>query len=276
MPELPEAEVIARRLQADICGTTIQRIWIGREDIVREGRMLIPWFRFVRIEQVERYGKSIVLVCVNQSQERRFLLAELGMTGLFLFHHDKSYDKHIHMVLTLQGGQQPELRYWNPRRFGRVYAFDREGLEKFCRRRFGPDPLVIRKEDFIGLVKNFRGRIKTLLLQQPKISGIGNIYANEILYFAGIHPHARGRNLSKKKIAGLHFFMRKTLEHAIEKGGSTIRDFRAPDGSVGQYQYCHQVYHKAGSPCPKGCFAIVRCLVTERSSFFCPSCQKRA
>ena len=276
MPELPEAEVVLQQLQGRILGSTIHRIWIGREDIVRSGLSTKSWYLNASIQKVERRGKSIVMTC-GQKNHSRYIVAELGMTGLFLFRQGSPHEmKHTHLVLFLKGGLESELRYWNARRFGRVYLLDADGLENFLGRRFGPDPFEMEEARFVSLIKGCRGRIKPLLLNQQKVAGIGNIYANEILYRARVHPHAQGHRLSRQTIRRLFGTMREVLHEAVQLGGSTIRDFRAPDGTPGQFQDRHLVYQKAGQPCPRGCGTSVRCLVAERRSFFCPTCQKRA
>jgi formamidopyrimidine-DNA glycosylase len=279
MPELPEAEVVARQLQRALPGARVKDCWIGRPDIVRQGLETLDWYRSAHIRTVERRGKSIVLGLIRGT-ETRYLLAELGMTGLLLFQSpNESYQKHTHVILTFEGatGEPPvaELRYWNPRRFGRVYLLDGDGLKRFCTRRFGCDPLQVTAAEFLSLVKARRGRLKALFLHQQRIAGIGNIYANEILHRAGVHPHAVGHRLSRPAILRLHQSMRSVLTEAIHTGGSTIRDFLAPDGTPGLFQTLHRVYDRAGAPCPSGCGGTIRRMVTERSSFYCPRCQRR-
>jgi formamidopyrimidine-DNA glycosylase len=283
MPELPEAEVVARQLRDAVIGATLKECWIGRPDIVRQGLDTLAWYRGGRVAMVERRGKSIVLA-IDRAGERRYVLAELGMTGLLLFRApDDTYQKHTHVILTLQrdpksrrtGPSVTELRYWNPRRFGRVHLLDEAGLSRFCTRRFGCDPLTVTPEHLSRVIKARRGRVKALLLHQQRIAGIGNIYANEILYRAGIHPHAHGAKLSRAAIRRLCDAMRTVLHEAIAAGGSSIRDFLAPSGTPGRFQERHRVYNKAGLPCPSGCGSRIRRLVTGRSSFYCPRCQRR-
>ncbi len=277
MPELPEAEVVARQLRSRILGATLKDCWIGRPDIVRRGLESLDWYRGTTITQIERFGKTVVLAFAREPQEGgpRYLAAELGMTGLLLFRApNPSYQKHTHLILSLTGCPESEVRYWNPRRFGRVSLLDQQGLESFLRKRFGWDPLRGSEEEFRRLVKGRRGRIKSLLLHQQKVAGIGNIYANEILFRAGIHPHARGQTLSFPTITRLYRTMQAVLAEAVACGGSTIRDFLAPDGTAGRFQERHLVYHRAGRPCST-CARPIRRLVTERSSFYCAICQKR-
>ena len=274
MPELPEVEVVRRQLQTQIAGATIQRIWIGREDIIRQGFPSLQWYRDARFTAIERHGKSIAVACERKG-ERRFFVAELGMTGLLLF--DRRFvpsDKHLHMIMDVTNGKQTTLHYWNARRFGRLYLLDEKEWEAYRKRRFGFDPLTVSEYDFVSLIKNCRGRVKALLLNQPRIAGIGNIYANEMLFRACIHPHAHGNRLSKRRIQLLFIEMQKVLTEAIDKGGSSIRDYLSPNGTRGQFQNFHQVYMKTGQLCPN-CKTSIRRLVAERSSFFCPCCQKR-
>ncbi len=274
MPELPEVEVILNQLRSRIRGSIISTFLIKRSDIVRIGLASHHWYTGSRVSDLIRQGKSLILVC-QKEHDTRYLLAELGMTGLFLFQSASiGYEKHIHVTFKLERAQEPTLHYWNPRRFGRVYLFDKEQLHQFTQRRFGPDPLSLTQHDFHHLVHNTRGRVKALLLNQHKLAGIGNIYANEILFDACIHPHAQGHRLSKKAITRLYASTQSILQKAILCGGSSIRDFRSPDGTRGSFQEHHEIYQKTGKPCPRGCSATVTRLIAERSSFFCPTCQK--
>lgn len=275
MPELPEVEVILNQLRDNILGSRIKEFRIGRDDIVRFGLSSSPWFVGSQITTINRHGKSIVLACTKESTTR-YCVAELGMTGLFLFEpRTRGTLKHLHITFMLEQSKRPTLHYWNPRRFGRVYLFNMAQLNQFLQRRFGIDPFVVTQEDFFLMIGRSRGRLKALLLNQHNIAGIGNIYANEILHQAGVHPHARGNQLSKVTLARLYSAIRTVLRKAIACGGSTIRDFRAPDGSPGRFQDHHTVYQKVGHPCLRGCQATIRRLMTERSSFYCQHCQKR-
>ncbi len=276
MPELPEVEVILHQLRLNIPGSTIKQIHVRRSDIIRMGLTSQTWYRDSRITDVTRIGKSLIFTC-QRDQHTRYILAELGMTGLFLFQSSShGYEKHIHLTFSLHESKESILHYWNPRRFGRIYLFDDQQLQYFTNRRFGPDPLSLTLENFYHLVHKTRGRVKACLLNQHKLSGIGNIYANEILFDANIHPHARGDQLSRASIARLYESTQAILQKAITCGGSSIRDFRAPDGRQGRFQEQHVVYQKTGIPCPRGCVNPIKRLSSERSSFFCSICQKRS
>ena len=275
MPELPEAEVVRRQLHAAVVGATIEQIWIGRDDIIRQGIESRSWYAGARVVEVQRHGKSVVLVCEREA-EKRVVVAELGMTGLLLLTRASVPSaKHVHMIMRLANGPQPEVWYWNARRFGRVSLLDQKAWTAYRQRRFGRDPFTMTDEEFVDVIKSCRGRVKAVLLNQHRIAGIGNIYANELLFRSGIHPHARGCRLSKRRIRVLFETMQRVLEEAIRMGGSSIRDFVAPDGTRGQFQGRHLVYQKTGARCPNGCGTRIHGLRGERASFVCPACQKR-
>lgn len=205
----------------------VEDVWVGRADIVREGFSSVLWYRDTILQSVQRFGKSVVLGFVNE-QACRYVVAELGMTGLLLFRSvPTKYPQHVHVRLSFEGCREPELRYWNPRRFGRLSLLDKTGLERYLMRRFGVDPLLVSKQHFVKILRERRGRLKPLLMHQQVIAGIGNIYANEILFRAGFHPNMQVSRLSVQKIERLHTIMREVLEEAILSGGSSIRDFCA-------------------------------------------------
>ena len=273
MPELPEAETVARQLREQLTGAVIMDCWIGREDIIRDGFSCLDWYRGARLITASRLGKCVILHA-QKACETRFLIFELGMTGLLFFTIlNPSYRKHTHLTLSLSG-PVPALHYWNPRRFGRVYLVDQKGLRHFAARRFGRDPLSVTWPEFREMVAARRGRLKALLMHQQVIAGIGNIYANEILYRARLHPDRIAGRLRTTTVKRLYETMRDVLQQAIADGGSSVRDFLAPDGTKGEYRKRHLIYNKAGRPCPS-CGRAIQRLPGERSSFVCLSCQPR-
>lgn len=273
MPELPEAEVVAQQLRARLLGAQLQEIWVGRADIVREGLPTVSWYRGVRLQSVDRYGKSVAMGFQHEGV-CRYVVAELGMTGLLLFPSAQAkYPQHVHAKLFFEEAQEPELRYWNPRRFGRLSLLDRAGLDRYIARRFGLDPLSMSLPDFVQVLRGRRGRLKSLLMHQQVIAGIGNIYANEILFRVGLHPHVQVSRLSVNRVEQLYRTMREVLNEAITHGGSSVRDFFAPDGTEGRYKWRHLVYGKTGQRCSNHCGGIIRRFQSERSDFFCPRCQ---
>jgi formamidopyrimidine-DNA glycosylase len=273
MPELPEAEVVAQQIRAHLVGATLNDCWVGRADIIREGLSTLSWYHGARLEGVERYGKSVALEFKNKG-ELRYVIAELGMTGLLLFRATETkHPQHVHVRMSFTGSRESELRYWNPRRFGRLSLLDRAGLDRYRARRFGVDPLTVSRDEFMSLMEAKRGRLKPLLMHQQVIAGIGNIYANEILFRTRLHPN---REVSRLRVATkikLYDIMQGVLREAISCGGSSVKDFFAPDGTEGRYKQHHLVYGKEGQLCPNHCGRIIRRLQSERSSFFCPACQ---
>lgn len=273
MPELPEAEVVACQLRAALVGAQVIDCWVGRKDIVREGLSSLPWYVGSVLQQVDRYGKSVALRFIR-AQDVRYAVAELGMTGLLLFPSAQTrHPQHVHVRMTFTGGQESELRYWNPRRFGRLSLLDQTGLDRYRTRRFGYDPLTVSFDDFRRLIMSRRGRLKPLLMHQQSFAGIGNIYANEILFRVGLHPNVMASRLPSARVERLYHVMQEVLRNAIDCGGSSVKDFFAPDGSEGLFKQRHLVYGKEGQPCPNRCGRMIRRLQSERSAFFCPRCQ---
>ncbi|MDZ4855609.1 MAG: bifunctional DNA-formamidopyrimidine glycosylase/DNA-(apurinic or apyrimidinic site) lyase [Nitrospirota bacterium] len=273
MPELPEAEVVAQQIQAHLLGAQLTDCWVGRADIVREGLPTLPWYCGARLEEVARYGKSVALG-FHKEGEIRYVVAELGMTGLLLFRATQTkHPQHVHVRMSFTGGRESELRYWNPRRFGRLSLLDRAGLDRYRARRFGADPLTMPRDEFVRLIQARRGRLKPLLMHQQVIAGIGNIYANELLFRTKLHPNREVRRLRETMIIRLYDTMQTVLREAISCGGSSVKDFFAPDGTEGHYKQHHLVYGKEGQPCPNLCGRTIRRLQSERSSFVCPACQ---
>jgi formamidopyrimidine-DNA glycosylase len=135
--------------------------------------------------------------------------------------------------------------------------------------------LTVSWEEFRKIVKARSGRLKPMLMHQQVIAGIGNIYANEILFRARLHPNAQASRLPTAKIERLFRVTREVLQEAITCGGSSVRDFFAPDGKEGEFKRRHLVYGKEGTPCPNGCGHTIKRVMSERSSFFCPRCQSR-
>jgi formamidopyrimidine-DNA glycosylase len=273
MPELPEAEVVARQIRVHLLGAQLNECWVGRADIVREGLPTLPWYHGAALEEVERFGKSVALG-FRKDDELRYVVAELGMTGLLLFRATQTkHPQHVHVRMSFTGGYESELRYWNPRRFGRLSLLDRAGLDRYRVRRFGVDPLTVSRDEFVRLMQARRGRLKPLLMRQQVIAGIGNIYANEILFHARLHPNREVSRMRGATMGTLYDTMQMVLHEAISLGGSSVKDFYAPDGAEGRYKRRHLVYGREGQLCFNRCGRTIRRIQSERSSFFCPACQ---
>jgi formamidopyrimidine-DNA glycosylase len=184
------------------------------------------------------------------------------------------HPQHTHVIITFENDPDDTLRYWNPRRFGRLSLLDPEGLARYVARRFGYDPLHVGQDDFVAFLRGSHRRLKPLLMHQQSIAGIGNIYANEILFRTALHPNMIASRLTAAAARRLHGTMQSVLQEAIRCGGSSVKDFYAPDGSTGRYKEHHLVYGKEGQSCHNDCGGVIRRLQSERSSFYCPTCQK--
>jgi len=210
------------------------------------------------IESVKRRGKYIVM-----QLDQGTLTVHLGMTGRLLF--DGSEDKHTHGVFTLDRGT---LVYNDSRQFGRIiWNADLSHL--------GPEPLEISYEDFATRLKKRKTHMKSLLLNQSFVAGVGNIYADETLFASGVHPLAMSARLNPAKIQAVYESMRRILSLAIAKGGSSISDYVDAHGEKGWFQLEHQAYGREGEPCVVCGTPIKKILVTQRGTHFCPRCQSR-
>jgi formamidopyrimidine-DNA glycosylase len=274
MPELPEVETIARGLRAAVVGRRIVGVTFGKTDFMDDPAAIERNVPGRRIEAVERYGKFMVLRLseTNGHGSAAGLLVHLGMTGrLRSAASERPQEKHTHVRFRLDDGR--ELRYTDARRFGRMAFFPAAALAEELSP-LGADPLEVTVEDFCGRLRLRRARIKTLLLDQHVLRGVGNIYADESLWRAKIHPARLGARLSRAQAAELHRALQKILRRAIALRGSSISDFVGADGRPGDYQRRHRAYGREGKPCARCGTRIRRMLVAGRGSYFCPRCQR--
>lgn len=277
MPELPEVETVARGLQAQIAGRSILGVTVGKSDFIDDPALLEKELPGRKIRAVERYGKFLLLRLANREkaeapEQESALLVHLGMTGLLMPRPGREPPaKHTHVVMQLDDGR--ELRYIDARRFGRMAYLSGDGLEAELRR-FGVDPLETRLEEFTQSIHRRRARIKALLLDQQVLRGVGNIYADESLWKAKIHPAHLGARLKPAQLAELYRALQEILRKAIVQRGSSISDFLDAEGVPGDYQRHHRVYDREGKGCVRCKTPIRRVIVAGRSSYFCPQCQK--
>lgn len=260
MPELPEVETIVRGLAPRLAGRRIESIEVGQP------RVLINDIRPAAgstIRRVRRWGKHIVA-----DLGRGHLVIHLGMTGQLLF--DAPPGPHTHARFHL--GRGHTLVYNDIRQFGRLEFSERlpQRLEQL-----GPDPLELSEAEFVRRLRSRRAMAKALLLDQRFLRGLGNIYADEALYRAGIHPRAIAARLRPPRAAALYGAIQQVLRDAIEHRGSSVSDYVASDGRRGSFQLRHQVYRRTGLPCANCGTAIRRILVAARGTHFCPRCQRR-
>jgi formamidopyrimidine-DNA glycosylase len=276
MPELPEVETVARGLQREVAGRRILSITIGKSDFIDNAADIERELPGRIIREVRRYGKFLLLRLTaaekaEQRDDESALLVHLGMTGMLRPHPvSEPQLKHTHVVMLLDDGR--ELRFIDARRFGRIAYLAKEGLQKELLR-FGADPLELGLEEFQQRMGR-RARVKALLLDQRVLRGVGNIYADESLWKAKIHPAHLGARLSPAQMKGLYRALQDILKKAIVLRGSSISDFLDADGQPGEYQRHHRVYGREGKNCARCKTLIRRVVVAGRSSYFCPNCQK--
>ncbi|MBM3763528.1 MAG: bifunctional DNA-formamidopyrimidine glycosylase/DNA-(apurinic or apyrimidinic site) lyase [Acidobacteria bacterium] len=248
MPELPEVETVVRGMAQVLPGLKVTAVE-GIAPMEAVGK---------QVQSVRRYGKFIILDFSDG-----MLFIHLGMTGQLMVSSDTS--KFTRGRLLFEGAT---VRYDDIRKFGKMF-WDTHYPKR------GPDPLELTPEEFIALAKRRKTRIKALLLDQSALRGMGNIYTDEALFHAKIHPCASAAKLSRARLATLHQCTREILREAIAAGGSSISDYVDARGEKGGYQLRHQVYGKHGQPCPICGTVLQRMLVTQRGTTFCPRCQTR-
>lgn len=279
MPELPEVETIVRHLRREILGKRIVDFSSDTPKIFRDGRSrtsasLKSDFDKVKrqvigrkILSLDRIGKNILF---NLSGGVR-LAIHLMMTGKLLI-GPREKQKHDRFQIQLSGGKS--LIFNDIRKFGRCRVFSRGRTPTEKRLDLNRDALGIKLEKFRDLIKSRRKIIKNFLLEQKAIVGIGNIYADEILWSAGIHPLRKTESLNGSEIKNLHKYMRQVLQLAIKKGGTSARDYRRPDDTEGEYYKIRKVYQRTGKPCSRDSVKIQRIVTGGRSTHFCPKHQK--
>jgi formamidopyrimidine-DNA glycosylase len=271
MPELPEVETVARGLRASLVGRSI----VGAE--VRWARSVIPPdpAAFARrlagqaVTGVGRRGKWVVIALGGGDT----LLVHLRMTGRLVLESEACLDdRHLRVMLFLDDGWR--LHFSDQRKFGRMVltAHPQEVLGDLGPEPLGEDLTAERLGDMLG---RRRGRIKPLLLDQRFLAGLGNIYTDEALWRAGIHPLRQADSLSPGEVRQLHWAIRSVLRAAIASGGTTLSDgtYQQADGRSGEFAGRLAVYGRAEQPCPRCGMAIERIVVSQRGSHFCPRCQ---
>jgi formamidopyrimidine-DNA glycosylase len=290
MPELPEVETIARGLARRVAGDVIESIWLGKkpEPLKSPAREIAAALEKARILTVRRMGKHIVFGLETnhagrtssspsrlkrnnshqESQSSAQFIVHLGMTGrLQVCEPQSEIAKHTHAIAKLASGR--ELRFVDSRRFGRLSVTTRGDFDTG-----GIEPLEIGLDRFIALFRGRRTPIKSALLNQKLLRGVGNIYADEALFRAGIRPRRRASSITRADFAKLLLAIQEVLKEAIAVGGSSISDYVDADGEAGFFQLQHRVYGREGEPCLVCKTPIKRILIAGRSSHYCPKCQK--
>jgi formamidopyrimidine-DNA glycosylase len=286
MPELPEVESVRRGLDA-LVGCTITRARLLRRSV-----LVVPgdpdggWERNrsparprrhtasmlldgATIALARRHGKQLALV----ASDSRVLLAHLGMTGSFRVLAPRAHapSDHVHAVWTLDDARR--LAFRDPRRFGGLWFLPTRADLDARWAALGPDALTVTPAQLAPRVQRSARPVKAALLDQAVIAGVGNIYADEALFRARLHPLRRAADLTSDELDRLAAAIRAVLAEALQAGGSTLRDFVAADGSPGSYRAAHRVYGRAGLPCPDCGSPLASARVAQRATVWCPTCQ---
>jgi formamidopyrimidine-DNA glycosylase len=299
VPELPEVETIVRGLHKRVAGDTIESVWIGskKQPMKSSAGVIATTLEGKRIGRVHRAGKHIVFdleqasqaaiptaiptkkgkrsgrseprqaASLQASDAQAQWIVHLGMTGsMVVCEPAAEIVKHTHLIAKLASGR--ELRFIDPRMFGKLSVhtggFDPGGVE----------PLEVSEEEFVALFRGRKTPIKSALLNQKLLRGVGNIYADESLFRAGIRPRRRASVISRQQLGKLHAAVREVLREAIALGGSSISDYVDADGEEGFFQLQHRVYGREGEPCLVCRNVIRRVVLAGRSSHYCANCQK--
>jgi formamidopyrimidine-DNA glycosylase len=262
VPELPEVETVVRSISPYITGHVIQRAEVFSHRVTRGNfAATTKGLKGKSIQKVRRQGKQMFM-----HLNRGVLYMHLGMTGKLLWNGERT--KYARAILELDNGT---LIFDDIRQFGRVEYFPE--IPDFLARS-GPDALTVSAAEFLERLKRHSGHIKPLLLNQTFIGGVGNIYADESLFGARIHPRARASRLSKARAEELHRQIVAILELAIQHRGSSISNYVDADGAGGSYQQQHNVYGRKGEPCPRCGTAVRRIVLGQRGTHYCPHCQR--
>ncbi|MGC1686432.1 MAG: bifunctional DNA-formamidopyrimidine glycosylase/DNA-(apurinic or apyrimidinic site) lyase [Candidatus Acidiferrales bacterium] len=274
MPELPEVETVVRGLQSVLPGRRIVEFRSGKINVIKDLALLGDQIPGSRLVAVRRYGKFLHLELEPLAREKAqlYILIHLGMTGqLTVGAASEPIAPHTHIFFTLDDGR--ELRFRDPRRFGRVQIVSESRREELLGK-LGLDPLEATAEQFRDKVANRRARIKALLMDQHVFRGMGNIYTDESLWRARIHPARLGANLTAAEITKLRSAVQHVLNEAIRLRGSSVSDYVDSEGQNGEFQLRHRVYQREGKKCSRCGTKIQRIIVAGRSTHFCPQCQR--
>lgn len=276
MPELPEVETVVKGLGPLITNRVVTGVEIREENMIAYPKNDIEAFKNSlidsKIEAIKRRGKYIII----ELEKDKNMVIHLRMTGKLLVKEVKEYrDKHTHVIFTLSDGQ--EIRFNNIRKFGRVYLIDKDHPEQAGGLAdLGPEPLSdnLTVEDFKKLFNNRRALMKSLLLNQHFIAGIGNIYADEILFRSGIKPDRTADTLNDKEKEAIYYNMREILNKGIIYGGTSFSDYVNAFGEKGSFQEELRVHQREGEECYSCGAKIKKIKISGRSTYFCPQCQK--
>lgn len=289
MPELPEVEHLRRTLEPRLIGAKILAVDLRRRDVVRDcggkrrGEVSdADLLAGARIARLMRHGKNLAIV----GDRGRVICVHLGMSGqLFLRtsaptakRSAKGVWKHEHCVWRLRSanGRASMLVFRDPRRFGGLWLFDSIESLQACRWEYlGPDALLVTARQLHRALHGARRSVKAALLDQGALAGVGNIYADEALFLAQIHPLSQASSLAKPQTTTLARSIRTVLKRAIDAGGSSIRSYVDGNGNAGEFTLEHRVYGRGEAPCFRCGSTLVQTTVAQRTTVFCTRCQRR-
>lgn len=272
MPELPEVETTRRGISPHVTGARVSEVIVRRYDLRQPVSPSIIELEGRAIRGVSRRSKYLLL----EIDDGTHLLIHLGMSGsLRLVDPAEDWKKHDHIGITLETGKQ--LRLHDPRRFGlALHLQEKDPLEHVLLSSLGPEPL---EDDFTaaylhGICKRRSAAIKLVIMDSKAVVGVGNIYASEALFRAGIRPQLAANKLTRPRLLKLVEAIRSVLAESINEGGTTLRDFLNSDGKPGYFKQRLFVYERKGEPC-HGCGgAVSHAVLGQRSTYWCPVCQK--
>jgi formamidopyrimidine-DNA glycosylase len=273
MPELPEIETIRRSIEPHILNRKIIRVEVLEPRLreLIEADRFEKWAANQAVIEVKRRAKYLIWILENHAA----VIIHLGMSGsIGTFSDSAPLEKHTHVIFHF--AKNRHVRYRDPRRFGMIKVVEPGQLESYSGfSLLGPEPL---SDDFTAEIAAERLKrsgkpIKHWLMDGQNVVGVGNIYANEVLFRAGIHPERRADSLSTKEQVRLVASVKAVLNSAVEQGGTTINDFRNADGEPGYFQFHLEVYQRTGEACLSCGSEIQRKVMGGRSTFFCPNCQ---
>jgi formamidopyrimidine-DNA glycosylase len=272
VPELPEVETVVREVRPHVVGRRVIRLYIGEKPLRRA--WVADWTDHVagrRIAAVRRRGKWILF-----DLDSGLLVVHLGMTGrLTVGAPDRPDESHTHFVADLDDGGQ--LRFRDVRRFGSVSFYQDAGdFESEFTGKLGPEPFDVTPAEFRRVLAGTARPLKAVMLDQRAVAGVGNIYADEALFEAKLPPGRLGRDMTAAEADRLRKAIVKVLTRAIDRRGSTIRDYVGGSGNKGSYQAEFRVYGRTGRPCPRCRTPIARTRLAGRSTHYCPNCQRPA
>jgi formamidopyrimidine-DNA glycosylase len=279
MPELPEVETIARGVDERLRGDRVESVWFSEkpEPFQSPPQLMAKELQGRRIDRVHRVGKHIVFDLADRPPSSPDLqwIVHLGMTGRLLVADAAApIPPHTHGILHLASGR--ELRFVDPRRFGRmgIHGFSSKKTKSKRFQGTGQEPLSISQDEFAALFRPRRTSIKAALLNQKLLHGVGNIYADESLFRAGIRPRRMARHLKRAELDRLHGSLQTVLKEAISLGGSSVSDYVDAAGVAGFFQLEHRVYLRTGQPCLVCGAPIRRMVLAGRGTHYCSRCQR--